>query len=279
MTSASGVAVLAPQLAQQLAPRSAPRPAAPGSSSIALARGPQLGGRRRPARPATARSRASRLGERAPARRAAAERRARPRRPRRRRRRGAARGRGAASGGPARRPAVLLDRPGRSSSSGSPRPARVDLVRPGSAAGRSRGPGPARRRRARPARASTAGSSLRGREQRLEVDAAEPVERGALRRPGEQRLVVVLAVQVDEPLAPARRARPAGRQAAVDVGPRPAVGRHHPAQHDLVVVDRRSGPRPPPRRRPGAPATGRPAHRPAARWPRRPASCRRRSRR
>ena len=65
----------------------------------------------------------------------------------------------------------------------------------------------------------------------------------------QQRLVGVLAVQVDQ-RPPQLGQGGRGGQAPVDVGPRPALRRHDPAQHDLVAGPRRSGPRPPPPRRP-----------------------------
>ena len=169
------LAVLAAQVVQQLAPLA--DSAQPLRVVLdALAGRAQLGGdvgqlgR-------DARRRASTLGERAPVARRAASAvpsasaappssrapRLRPPRPR-----GARRRRRAASSSAARR----------SSSSGSSR-RRRRARRPGTAAGRSRGPAPVRRRRARRARASIVGQPGARGAQRLEVDRAE---RGRARR-------------------------------------------------------------------------------------------------
>ncbi len=147
----------------------------------------------------------------------------------------------------------------------------------GSAAGRSRGPGPARRRpgiRAQPCR----GTARRARAS-VEGPRSMPAKASRARRwtaGVEQRLLGVLAVEVDQ----AGPGLGQGRHrchATVDPGPRPSLGGHRPGQDDLVVVDHE----PPldqglarPRAEPGP---GRPAPRRAVRGPRRAASCRPRS--
>ena len=70
--------------------------------------------------------------------------------------------------------------------------------------------------------------------QRFEVDPAEPVECGPLRRGRQQALVGVLAVEVDQ----ARRRlgeRRDRREPAVHVGARPPVAGDDPAEHQLVA--------------------------------------------
>ena len=78
----------------------------------------------------------------------------------------------------------------------------------------------------------TRGAIRRERVRRGRTD--EAVERGALHRRVEQRLVRVLAVQVDE-----RRAElgelARGREPAVDVGAAPTVARDHTREHRLVT--------------------------------------------
>ena len=71
--------------------------------------------------------------------------------------------------------------------------------------------------------------------QRSGVDLAERVERGALRRSGEQALVVVLAVQVDEP-GGGLGERADGARPTVDVGPGTTVRRDDTRQHELGVA-------------------------------------------
>ncbi len=74
-----------------------------------------------------------------------------------------------------------------------------------------------------------------GRLQAGQVDVAEAVQRGPLGRTPQQRLVGVLAVEVDQLLAGFAQGR-GGGQAAVHVGPAPPVGRDHPPEHDLLVA-------------------------------------------
>ncbi len=64
------------------------------------------------------------------------------------------------------------------------------------------------------------------------VGAREPVERGPLDRGIEQRLVGVLAVEVDQ-VDTARRQLAGGGEATVDVRTAPAVARNHPREHGL----------------------------------------------
>ena len=72
--------------------------------------------------------------------------------------------------------------------------------------------------------------------QRAQVDATEPIERSPLLGDPEERLVAVLAVEVDEPLTfvgeLTDRCEP-----SVAVRTRPALARDHSAEHDLGVVD------------------------------------------
>ena len=68
--------------------------------------------------------------------------------------------------------------------------------------------------------------------QRAEVDAAELVERRSLRRRRQQRLMRVLAVQVDDVGSDLGERGHRGR-APVDVGPRTALGRDHAGEHAL----------------------------------------------
>jgi hypothetical protein len=74
-----------------------------------------------------------------------------------------------------------------------------------------------------------------GLEKGRQIDLAVAVQGLPLRSAVEQRLVGVLAVEVDQS-APRVGQRPDGGQAAVDVGPAAAAGGHHPAEHDLVVA-------------------------------------------
>ena len=106
--------------------------------------------------------------------------------------------------------------------------------RPGTGRDRSRAPAPARRRRAPPSAASIAASVGAHGVERRRVDAAEAIERGALRRRRHQRLVRVLAVDVDERAAQLGQRRDGG-EAPVEIGPRTAVAWHDPAHDDLVV--------------------------------------------
>ena len=71
--------------------------------------------------------------------------------------------------------------------------------------------------------------------ERPQVDPTKPVEGRTLRRPGQQALVGVLAVQVDQAGAQVGQRRCRG-QAAVQVGTAAAVARHDPAHQDLVVT-------------------------------------------
>ena len=71
--------------------------------------------------------------------------------------------------------------------------------------------------------------------ERLEVDAAVAVEGAPLHGRGEQRLVVVLTVEVDEGGATLGELGEGG-QVAVDVAAGAPRGGHDPAQHDLVVT-------------------------------------------
>ena len=226
ITSAS-VAVLAAQVAEQLA---APRTAASrwGSSSIAsaIARARKRGRRARPAATAAGRRRhgTGHGGQRADARGHA--RRARPRR--RRARRGPPR-RLAVSDGVGEQVLVASSRRPRRRRRPLPRRAR----RPGSAGGRSPGPAPARRHRGPPAR-RRAGQPARA--SRSGPRSTPPNRSRASRwAAGEQALVGVLAVEVDEPGGQPRRARrrwPAARRCR----PATALGRHDPRQHQLVVA-------------------------------------------
>ncbi len=79
------------------------------------------------------------------------------------------------------------------------------------------------------------GDLLAGGQQRLEVDPAEPVERLALGRGVQQRLVGVLAVEVDQ-LDAQLGHDPGGGQAAVDVGPAAPVAGHRPGHDHLAVA-------------------------------------------
>ena len=100
-----------------------------------------------------------------------------------------------------------------------------------------------------------AGELLAGGAERLEVDAAEAVEGPALHRGREQRLVVVLAVEVDERR---RRARPARRAWRGGRRRRPASGptRARPGAARPRRRRPRTDPRPRPRRHRGAPWPG-----------------------
>ena len=180
-------------------------------------------------------------------------------------------------GGPAASASTVSLSSSCSSSSGSDRPAAS--ISP--TWNRSRSISRARARSSPPSSAELALDRLQllaSRQQRAEVDAAEPIERVALHGRAEQRLVVVLAVQVDQRPAQLGQ-RAGGGQPAVDVGARATVGGDDPAQDDLVAVDdeaaldHRLG------RRRGAPSTDRPGHPSGARSPRPPASCPPRSRR
>jgi heat-inducible transcriptional repressor len=64
---------------------------------------------------------------------------------------------------------------------------------------------------------------------------AEGIEQVELVAPRQQRLVFVLAVDFDQQLAE-RGELAEGRRAAVDPGPRAAIGAHHPAQLALAVL-------------------------------------------
>jgi hypothetical protein len=74
-----------------------------------------------------------------------------------------------------------------------------------------------------------------GRDERREVDTAEAVEGGPLGRRRQQRLVGVLAVEIDEGGASLGQRRHR-REPAVDVGPGAALGRHDASQHDLLTA-------------------------------------------
>jgi len=67
------------------------------------------------------------------------------------------------------------------------------------------------------------------------VDASEPVEGSPLHTALQQRLVSMLAVQVDQ-VPPRVGERAHGGQVTVDVGPRPSLDRYHPPHHDLSVA-------------------------------------------
>jgi hypothetical protein len=68
----------------------------------------------------------------------------------------------------------------------------------------------------------------------LQVDATEPVERPALDRAGEQALVGVLAVQVDQ-FGTACGERRRRRQVAVEVRTAASLPWHHSTEHDLLL--------------------------------------------
>ena len=137
------------------------------------------------------------------------------------------------------------------------------------------------RARSSPPRAASASSSCghvaRASSNGRRSTAGERIERRPLRRRRQQRLVGVLAVEVDEPGA---RARPAPRPGPGGRRRRPATrpSRGTTRASTIVVVavdeaaldDRLVGA--------GADEPGRPGRRPAARSPRRASSCRRRSR-
>ena len=244
MTSASVVAVLAAQVAQQLAPG----PDLGQPLWVVLERPRPVRGarwRRRPARRPAACSRSCMGGERAPAGRAAATAGPSP---------SAAppvAGQGLAAPAAASRWAAASA--SRSSSSArAPRPRRGRrrrrrrARRPGSAAGRSPGPASGRRRRGRPRRSSAWPDRPAGGGDVVDDRWRRSVEGGALDGRAQQRLVGVLAVQVDEACAALGQAAER-RHATVDVGPadRPRRG-HGPGQDQLVAVRprrRRSGPR------------------------------------
>ena len=150
----------------------------------------------------------------------------------------------------------------------------VDLAGTGACVAAERGElGVERRAPRRAPRGSAASASSAG-------APGEAVERAALHRGIEQRLVRVLAVQVDE-RAPGLGELADGRQAAVDVRAAAPVARHDPrrARSRRRSRDPRTGLRPAPRRRRRARARRRRARRRAARAPRPAASCPRRSRR
>ena len=73
-----------------------------------------------------------------------------------------------------------------------------------------------------------------GPSERTEVDAGEAVERLALHGGSQERLVGVLAVEVDQPLAPLGQVGDGG-QAPVDVGPTAPLGRDGPSEDHLVA--------------------------------------------
>jgi hypothetical protein len=103
-------------------------------------------------------------------------------------------------------------------------PQKVDLARPGSVVAPQFGEG----------RVDGGDRGARLGE-RFEVDASEAIDRAALGGRAEQRLVGVLAVQVDEIGAQLRQRR-CRRQAAVDVGPAAPDAGHDPSQHHLAVA-------------------------------------------
>ena len=173
---------------------------------------------------------------------------------------------------------VLLARPA-SSSSPDPRGRRHRARRAGSGAGRSRGPVPARRRPGPSSRRSQVRHA--GAAPPRSGGGSMPANRSRASRwcaCAQQRLLGVLAVDLEQGTADSSASSAAVHELAVHVAAGPALAGHDPAQDPLGVRRPRTAPRPRSRRRRDGPARVGPSPASAARAPRRPSSCRRRSR-